>query len=141
MWLPHLILTKELLFFLRGKNFTLKPMFKFTLNDLFQDNVRKPYFNTWRNKATGLTMAINDTWSNNVIIREYEFDGETFKGTLQFNIYDNFGLDSPDIEKHGHRSGFNEWFMLQHYDGYQEKYKPFITVIQFDVEFSGRIDK
>ncbi len=106
-----------------------------------QDNVTQPYFNTMRNKATGLTMAINDTWSNNVIIREYEFDGETFKGILQFNIYDNFGLDSPDIEKHGQRSGFREWFMLQHYDGYEGKYKPFITVIQFDVEFSGRINK
>jgi RHS repeat-associated protein len=106
-----------------------------------QKNVTQPYFNTKWNKATGLTMAINDTWSNNVIIREYEFDGETFKGILQFNIYDNFGVDPPDIEKHGHRFGFSEWFMLQHYDGYGEKYKPFITVMQFDVEFSGGINK
>ena len=110
-------------------------------HDKIQQKVTQPYFNTMWNKATGLTMAIHDTWSNNVIIREYEFDGETFKGILQFNIYDNFGLDSPDIEKHGQRSGFREWFMLQHYDGYEGKYKPFITVMQFDVEFSGRINK
>ena len=48
---------------------------------------------------------------------------------------------TEEVQKHGHRFGFNEWFMLQHYDGYGEKYKPFITVMQFDVEFSGRINK
>ncbi|MGH4120272.1 DUF3289 family protein [Clostridium sp.] len=101
-------------------------------------NANLPVFNLPGDILGGLTITINDTWGNNVEVRNYSVDDNIFRGTLHFNIYDHFGLDLPDVEKiYVDLAGFRSWFVLQHYDQYIGKYKPFATVMEIDVPFEG----
>lgn len=104
------------------------------------NNARYPVFNTNADRAEGLQIAINDTWGNSVEVNNYELKNGKFKGNLHFTIYDHFGLDRPDVEKtYVNLQGFKSWFVLQHYDYYRGKYKPFATVSEIDVPFEGVI--
>lgn len=51
-----------------------------------------------------------------------------------------FGLDQEDVEKHGWVAGFQSWYILQHYSEYCGKYLPFLTLMEFDVTFSGTLN-
>ncbi|GKX68963.1 DUF3289 family protein [Inconstantimicrobium mannanitabidum] len=108
------------------------------LYNYIQSNAKRPIFHSWSDILGGLTMAINDTWGNNIEVRNYSVSDNSFKGVLHFNIYDHFGLDKPDVEKnYVNLAGFRAWFVLQHYTQFSGKYKPFPTVIEFDVPFEG----
>ena len=37
-----------------------------------------------------------------------------------------------DIKKHGYLTGFRSWYVLQHFDEYNQAFKPFLTLIEFD---------
>ena len=65
----------------------------------------------------------------------------TYSGTLRFVFKDNFGLDTMDIssDKFGILAGFRAWFVLQHYDEYNGKHKPFKTVVTIDYPISGTL--
>lgn len=111
------------------------------LYKFIQKNAKYPVFNSKEDRKTGLTIAINDTWGNNVEVRDYSLDGKSFKGTLHFRFYDHFGLDQPDVEKkYVLLSGFRSGFVLQHYKGFEGKYKPFKTIIEIDVPFEGELE-
>lgn len=85
-----------------------------------------------------MTISVNDLWGTNIYIKEYTFDENGFKGTLVFNLYDHFGLDQPDVEKfYRILAGFRAWFVLQHYNMYDGKYKPFINLVEIEVPFGG----
>lgn len=56
-----------------------------------------------------------------------------------FTLYDHFGLDQADVEKFGFEAGFRSWYVLQHYSEYNYAYKPFLTMMEFDVTISGTI--
>lgn len=100
-----------------------------------------PVFHSNSDIIGGLTITVNDTWGNFIEVRDYTFDNNKFKGTLHFCIYDHFGLDKPDVEKiYVNLAGFRAWFVLQHYDKYKGKYKPFITLMEFDEPFEGELD-
>ena len=79
-------------------------------------------------------------------IIEYEFDGINYSGTIQYTLFDHFGLDELDITESsnvsdflGYTAEFGSWFVLQRYVNCNSKYKPFITYIVFTQPFSGRI--
>ena len=114
---------------LEGEGLSQKPITKGELEKA------RPVFNTNSDTfAGGLTFAINDTWAHQVELTSYDFVNENdYKGKMKVTLYNNFGLDKPDIEKKfGYMEGFRAWFILQHVRGY----KPFVTVIEFDVEFT-----
>ena len=77
-------------------------------------------------------MTRGETISRSEIIQRLETG---FKGTLHFIIYDHFGLDKPDIEKFSSGIVFRSWFMLQHWKKFNGKYRPFVTIMEFDIPF------
>lgn len=106
------------------------------LYEYIQANASLPVYNLPSDKINGLTMAIHDTWGTTVTVKDYSINNNIFRGTLCFNIYDHFGLDLKDVEKiYVNLAGFRAWFVLQHYDNYNGKYKPFVTNIDFYVDF------
>lgn len=97
----------------------------------------KPVFNTKADKfAGGLTICINDVWAYEVSITEYEVGATNFSGKFKVTLFDQFGLDKPDVDKvYGYLQGFRSWFLLQHHNNY----KPFITIIEFENSFEGTL--
>ena len=104
---------------------------------------RRPVFNTWADRFQGLTIALNDTWAYKVWITEYELKADgTYRGRMKITIYDHFGLDDDDVSFRRvarHISGFYHWFTLQRWRGFNREFKPFITVIEKELPFRGRL--
>lgn len=68
------------------------------------------------------------------MLENYSVVGNQFSGTLVFQSYDHFGLDSDDEI---HNYGFIDWFTLQHYERFDGKYVPALTEVEIEVPFSG----
>ncbi|HAT4340898.1 TPA: DUF3289 family protein [Clostridium perfringens] len=110
------------------------------LYEKIQKNVKFPDYSSLFDIIEGLTITVHDTWANEVEIRDYSINGNKFTGKLHYVIYDHFGLDKPDVEKkYVYLSGFRAWFTLQHFKKFKGLYKPFVTVIEIDVPFTGEI--
>ena len=101
--------------------------------------MKRPVFNTDNDLKQGLQICVNGLWGNEIIVKSYTCDGLNYSGTLTFTLYDHFGLDTDDINAHGAKPGFVSWYILQHYTDYKGKYRPFLTLMSFDVPFSGKI--
>ncbi|OXA83241.1 DUF3289 family protein, partial [Flavobacterium hibernum] len=92
-------------------------------------------------KATdGLTIALNDIWAAEVLLKELLFEGNNYTAKYEVILWDHFGLDLPDMEKIFNiipsvNETFISWFVLQHLRGY----KPFLTKIKFQKEFQGSL--
>lgn len=108
-----------------------------------KDKVDPP---TYDDKFTGLGMCVDGTFGNRIEITSYSFDGNTYSYKIRYTIYDVFGLDDGDIHNpdrlldFGVLRLFKYWYILQHYDKYDGKYKPFITYICFEEEVEGTIE-
>ena len=77
-------------------------------------------------------MAIHSWTENQVDLTSFRVNSDnTYSGNLRFTFKDDFGLDSGDLDQ-WYLAGFRSWFILQHYDKYNGKYKPFKTVITVD---------
>ena len=101
----------------------------------------RPVYNEFKDILNGLTITIDDIWGHNATVKNYSLKGKHFTGILHFNIYDHFGLDKPDVEKiYADAAGFRAWFVLQHYNKFKGKYKPFVTKIEFDILFEGYLN-
>lgn len=88
----------------------------------------------------GLTICVDNVWGHNITIKDYFLDGNHYSGTLHFKLYDNFGLDPGDVSgRYGNLAGFRAWYCLQHQTKYNGKYKPFINIMEFDIDFSGEL--
>lgn len=90
----------------------------------------------------GLTIALNDIWSAEVILKEVTLNEDDYTVKYQVTLWDHFGLDLPDMEKKFNiipslGEVFVCWFILQHLRGF----KPFITKITFIKEFIGNLNK
>lgn len=88
----------------------------------------------------GLSMAIHGWTGIGVEVTNYIKKGDYYKGTLTFTFWDNFGLDAADIESgqnEGIGAGFRAWYILQHYDEYKGKYRPFQDFVEISHDFSG----
>lgn len=104
------------------------------------EKLERPRFNQLIDTFSGLRIMINDTWGLTVRVEDYKIFGETFQGTLHFNIYDHFGLNELDVTKiYGALAGFRAWFVLQHYDEFAGQYKPFVTNMDIYIPFKGSV--
>lgn len=97
---------------------------------------------------------VNDVWGYTISVKDYVLlsDGK-FSCTLIFSMFDHFGLNEEDFHKGNifkpkeyfgqmakrALAGFRACFFLQHYTGFEGKYKPFITRINFKEEFNGEL--
>lgn len=103
-------------------------------------DINQPVFNKATDKIKGLTFCVNGLWGNEIIVKSYTCNGSTYNGTLTFTLYDHFGLNETDIEKYGGlHEGFRDWYILQHFENYNGAYKPFVSKMSFDINFSGTI--
>ena len=82
-----------------------------------------------------MSIAIHDFHGHRITLENYVVYGNTFSGTLVFEDYDHFGLDTDDF---GTWPGFSQWFTLQHYDRFDGKYVPPIVVAAVEVDINGR---
>lgn len=78
-------------------------------------------------------------WGNKIEVITYNISGNSYSYTLRYTLYDHFGLDQADVEEYGYFAGFRSWYVLQHYAEYNESYRPFLTLTEFDVIVSGTI--
>lgn len=101
------------------------------------NNVYQPVYNTASDKINGLTICVDGLWGNKIEVTSYSVSGNSYSYTLHYTLYDHFGLDQADVEKYGPLAGFRSWYVLQHYSEYDSAYKPFLTLIEFDVTVSG----
>lgn len=101
--------------------------------------ISEPSYDTPNDKLTGLTICIDSLWGNQIEVKSYSKLGNSYSGILSFTLYDHFGLDAADVAKYGLLAGFRAWYILQHSKEYNGAYKPFVTMIHFDVPFSGTI--
>lgn len=99
---------------------------------------RSPAY-TWSenwNVLRGETIALNDIWAAEVILKEVKMNGEDYTAKYEVTLWDHFGLDKPDMEKfYSYGAGFRAWFVLQHIFGY----KPFLTRIKFTKELKNNL--
>ena len=85
-------------------------------------------------ESVALTLAIHDFQGHTVTVDNFVCNGNSFSGTIKFHFYDHFGLDNDDYQ---YIPGFSDWYTLQHYDKFNGKYCPFITVVDMSCDFSG----
>ncbi len=105
-----------------------------------QEDASYPTFSTTSDNIDGLTITVNDTWGNTVSVKDFSVVNNHFKGVMHVRLYDHFGLDRPDVEKvYVNLAGFRAWFVLQHYDEFDGKYKPFVTLMEMDIPFEGEL--
>ena len=101
--------------------------------------INQPVYNTTRDKINGLTICLDGLWGNEIEVKSYSKVGDNYSGVLEFTLYDHFGLDAADVSKYGPLAGFRSWYILQHNEEYNGAYKPFVTVIRFEIPFEGSI--
>ncbi|MCL1917206.1 MAG: DUF3289 family protein [Peptococcaceae bacterium] len=88
---------------------------------------------------------------NKIEILSYSKTGNDYSGTMRNIYYDYFGLDPGDFISDGYGSitgfavttfpGFRNWFILQRWKDLNASVhlKPFITTMEFEENFSGKI--
>lgn len=117
---------------------------KETRKDSPKKDFNKPAYiwsKNW-NVLRGETIALNDIWATEIILKELNFkDKNSYSAKYQVILWDHFGLNLTDMEKVFNiipsvGETFVCWFILQHLRGY----KPFITKIAFEKEFSGTLN-
>lgn len=104
-----------------------------------EEGVYEPVFNKALDTLYGLKFCVNGLQGLEIIARNYIKNGNNYSGTLTFILYDHFGLDSNDIDSYWYVNNFKSWYVLQHYNLYNYAHLPFITVMRFDVPFSGTL--
>lgn len=104
------------------------------------NDILEPVFNTPADKINGLTICVDGLWGNRIEVSSFVVSGNSFTCSLHYTLYDHFGLDQEDIKKYGVLSGFQSWYILQHYDQYKGQFLPFLTLMEFSTTFSGNLE-
>jgi len=94
-------------------------------NAVVNSGVKSLNFGGFFDNIRGLRILTNDIWAYEVRVMRYTKNHNILSIDLQYNLYDHFGLDYPDIHKFD-QDIFYVWFVLQHFKGY----KPLITNIE-----------
>lgn len=88
----------------------------------------------------GGVLCVHGIYAMEVFLTKLEQRGQKLKGNFSFKIQDHFGLDSNDInhsfwdfKPFESFEGFQSWYILQHYTGYN--HTPFTTAIDFNLDF------
>lgn len=77
----------------------------------------------------GPTLCFHDIQGFTVNAEEIKIKNGVFSCKLIFDFYDHFGLDSGDLISFDNtplRTGFQGWYILQHYNGSDTECKPFV---------------
>lgn len=98
-----------------------------------------PIFNKFEDNFNGLGITIHEFTGHGFGLIEYATNGSQYSGVMRFTLWDNFGLDNDDFGITSALQGMRSWYILQHYAEYGGEYKPFRTVVTFDVSFSGTL--
>jgi len=102
-----------------------------------RDDIPSPIYGS--NCSYALAITINDTWAQDIVITHASIDKikRTYSVTLDFKIYDHYGLNIEDIQKESFRNDFRflSWFLLQRWHLHDKK--PFITEIKFNKTING----
>ena len=104
---------------------------------LREKNIYQPVYNSAFDKTNGLTICVDGLWGNKIEVTSYSISGNEYSCILHYTLYDHFGLDQADVETYGPLAGFRSWYVLQHYSEYNSEYKPFLSIIEFDVVITG----
>lgn len=100
--------------------------------------IQKAALNRFEDTFNGLAVSIHDFWGYKVTITDFKKTDTSYSGVLHFHYYDHFGLDESDFKEiYFLGYGFIDWYTLQHYKRFNGAYVPFLTYVDFDVEFSG----
>ena len=99
---------------------------------------------SYNGKFDGLGITVHGLYGNRVEVTSYSVEGKHYKANLHYVLYDVFGLDEEDITdpyagkfEFGLIDCFRAWYILQHWDVFKGKYKPFITIVEFDRTIEG----
>lgn len=136
---------------MKSHNGNIERLFNDKVFNKQMKEVGRPHFDTFIDNANGLGIAIHDTWSNSIDVKNYQIKNNIASGTMVVTIYDNFGLDSDDIFKNSavksplfpqnrEIPGFADWYVLQHYAGLKGQFQPFVTVMPIEVDFSVELN-
>jgi hypothetical protein len=99
-------------------------------------------FHSFWDKVSGLGITVHQVWSTKAEVENYYLSGGFWMCDLIYTFYDHFGLDWPDIEKHGedripqYHTGdfFKAWYILKQY----RSAVPFITEMKRKVFIVGK---
>lgn len=106
-------------------------------NALYNNNIYQPVYDNTSDKFNGLAFCLHDLWGNKIEITSYvQNEDGTYECTLRITLYDHFGLDENDIIDHD-GAGFISWYILQHYNYFNNAFKPFVTLISYDITING----
>lgn len=102
---------------------------------VIDEGLQRPVFNKVTDLANGLMICVDALQGYEILLREWSQTGTTITGKLRIILYDHYGLEADDVIDYNF-SGFKSWFILQHYNVYNNAYGPFITIMPFDVDFT-----
>lgn len=122
-------------------------------NALLNNGINQPVYNNYSDGdlTNGLAFCLHDIWGNKIEITSYTlYPDDTYSCTLLITLYDHFGLDENDIQRgfwqnlagyfiNIQENDFYPWYILQHYDYFENAYKPFVTLIPISVHISGTL--
>jgi hypothetical protein len=108
----------------------LKLVAKMQNNGIFPPILGK---NAVRERDNGFVILIHGIHANRVKIKSYKKTKKGYRVKLDFIIYDHFGLDQNDFDQMIFDSRFDSWYILQHLNLLKGKYKPFVTVVTFNI--------
>lgn len=94
--------------------------------------INQPSFNRALDTVNGFGITIHGFEGTSIKLSSVKKNGSTYSGTLHFKLWDNFGLDEEDVTDQIQWAGLRSWYILQHYTKFKGKYKPFLTIIEFD---------
>lgn len=84
-----------------------------------------------------LGLAIHAYHGATIELKNYQVVNGRFKGTLEYTLYDHFGLDDDDFVA---PVGFPAWFAMQHDRAYKKRGgKPPLAVVKIYKDISGTL--
>lgn len=94
---------------------------------------------------SGFFVAIHAMWGNDVEVKSYKLKENNYQGIISIKFFDHFGLGKEDMVNPTKRfgikipdlAGIRAWYVLQHWDKFGGKYKPFVDYSIVDYEFEG----
>lgn len=108
------------------------------VDSMRKNKVEPVHFNTIGDTFDGLRICVNDVWGNTIEITSLTVNDDSYTCTLHYTLYDHFGLDKNDVQSYNYAL-FRAWYILQHYSEFNGRYKPFLTIMESDVTFEGKL--
>ncbi|MGN0728120.1 DUF3289 family protein, partial [Treponema sp.] len=110
-----------------------------------ENGVKRPIFGNYLTDGpNGPMLCFHDIQGFDVIAKNILIKNGKFYCTLFFDFYDHFGLDSNDLSSFdifpALRSGFQGWYILQHFNECETGCKPFIDHATYEEKVELEIE-